>query len=327
MNLEVRRLKGYYRVSSKIDVKAVDDMTFSATAGEILGVAGESGCGKTTILKLCTAWIKYPLKVVGGHVIYHHKGKEIDLYSLKEDQIKKLRWNIFTLVPQAAMNSLNPVRKIGKIFEETIFSHKPKQKIDQELHKETRERIRNAMNDIGLPREILSMYPCQLSGGMKQRVALSLGLITRPSVVFCDEPTSGLDLVTQKGILQFLRKYTLENKIAVMFINHDMGVHAQLSDTLLITYAGKQVESAPTKEMFAKPLHPYSQALIGSLPVIGDRERKIGLTGSPPSLIDPPPGCRFHPRCPHVMDICSELEPEYQEVAPKHFVACFLHRS
>lgn len=324
INLTIRNLKGYYRIGPDQDVKAVDNISFSARPGEILGVAGESGCGKSTLLKICTAWIKPPLKVVEGKVLYTHRGKEIDLYACKPAQINKLRWSVFTLVPQAAMNSLNPVRKIGKIFEETIFAHQPKEKVDQELKRESRARIREAIGEIGLPKEILTMYPCQLSGGMKQRVALSLGLITRPSVVFCDEPTSGLDLVTQKGILQFLRNYTQAHKITVMFINHDMGVHAQLSDTLLITYAGKQVELAPTQELFAHPLHPYSKALIGSLPVVGDRHKRLGLPGSPPSLIDPPAGCRFHPRCEHAMEICKKEEPEYKEVSPGHYVACYL---
>ncbi len=315
--VEVKDLKAYYKVGSETFAKAVDGVSFSIGSGQIVGIAGESGCGKSTLIKACTRSGKFPLLVLGGKVYYTIDEKKIDIYELSEEEMRELRWNHFALVPQAAMNSLNPVMKIEQIFLETLVRNgKTKQT-------EVRDMMLNAIDEMGLPSTVLKMYPCQLSGGMKQRVVLALALITNPKVVFCDEPTSGLDLVTQKGILELIRDKAREKGITLIFVSHDMGIHAQITDTLIVMYAGKIVEIGPTPDVFKNPLHPYTRALIDSLPVLGDKVIKSGLHGVPPSLINPPEGCRFRPRCSKIGELCVEDEPMLVEVQPNRWVSCW----
>lgn len=315
--IDIQNIKAYYKIGANTYVRAVDDVSFSINQGQIIGIAGESGCGKSTLVKICTRSVKFPLTVLGGKVFYNVDGEKIDIYTIREQEMHDLRWNFFTLVPQAAMNSLNPVAKIERIFAETFGGR----------HRGERKKLKKMMYEVvesmGLPRKILKMYSCQLSGGMKQRITIALATITDPKVIFCDEPTSGLDLVTQKGILEILKDKTKEKGSTLVLVSHDMGIHAQMTDTLAVAYAGKVVEIASTVEIFENPFHPYTRALINSLPVLGDQTARAGLTGVPPSLIEPPPGCRFHPRCLHAEAICKKQEPPLLEVRPGRHVACF----
>jgi len=316
--IELQNVSAYYKIGRELYVRAVDGVSLSVEEGKILGIAGESGCGKTTLIKVCTASIKPPLTVAGGNVFYYMEGKRIALLALNEKELRRLRWKFFTLVPQAAMNSLNPVKKVGAIFSETLracIRSMDKARIKEIVHE--------CLHSLGLPSEVLGMYPCQLSGGMKQRIVVALATITIPKVIFCDEPTTGLDLVTQKGILQFLQEKAKAANSTLILVSHDIGIQAQVTDILAIAYAGKIVEIGPTEEIFARPLHPYTIRLISSLPVIGDRSSKAGLVGTPPSLIRPPQGCRFHPRCVLAEDICERKEPPLIERRPNHYVACF----
>jgi len=316
--IELRNVSAYYKIGRDLYVRAVDGISFSVEEGKILGIAGESGCGKTTLIKVCTASIKPPLTMAGGNVFYCVEGKRIDLLALNEEELRRLRWEFFTLVPQAAMNSLNPVKKIGAIFSETLRA------CTKSTNKgRIKEIVHEVLDSLGLPSEVLGMYACQLSGGMKQRIVVALATVTTPRIVFCDEPTTGLDLVTQKGILQFLQERAKTANSTLILVSHDIGIQAQVTDMLAIAYAGKIVEIGPTEEIFARPLHPYTIKLISSLPVIGDRSSKAGLAGTPPSLIRPPQGCRFHPRCVLAGDICETNEPPLIGVRPNHYVACF----
>ncbi|HDM69794.1 MAG TPA: ABC transporter ATP-binding protein [Thermotogales bacterium] len=315
--VEIRNVKAYYKIGADLFVKAVDGVSVSFETGKITGIAGESGCGKSTLLKVCIGWIKPPLSVLAGEVIYKFDGERVNILDLDEDSLQRYRWNLFAVVPQAAMNSLNPVRKLKKIFEETMRKFGIKK-----LTKEDEKTVEKVISDVGLPKEVLNMYPPQLSGGMKQRIIMALAIIAKPKVIFCDEPTTGLDLVTQKGILLFLREIKEKYGITIVLISHDMGVHAQITDNLAIMYAGKLIEYASTKEIFRNPLHPYTKALINSLPTIGEKEQKEKLPGAPPPLLNPPSGCRFHPRCMQSADICRKEVPELKEVKPGHYVAC-----
>ncbi|RLI41319.1 ABC transporter ATP-binding protein, partial [Candidatus Bathyarchaeota archaeon] len=302
--IELQNVKAYYKIGRELFVHAVDGASFSVEEGKILGIAGESGCGKTTLIKVCTASIKPPLTMVGGNVFYYVDGEKIDLLALNEEELRRLRWEFFTVVPQAAMNSLNPVKKIGAIFSETL------RVCNKSMNKtESKEIVHEVLDNLGLPTEVLGMYPCQLSGGMKQRIVVALATITTPRVIFSDEPTTGLDLVTQKGILQFLQEKVKATNSTLILVSHDMGIQAQVTDVLAIAYAGKVVEIGPTEEIFTNPLHPYTIGLISSLPVIGDWSSKSALPGAPLSLIRPPRGCRFYSRCALAEDICKRREP------------------
>lgn len=317
--IKIQNAKAYYKIGVDLYIRAVDDVSLSISQGQIMGIAGESGCGKSTLMKVCTCLIKYPLTVLQGRVIYSIEEEEINALALKREELEALRWSFLTMVPQSAMNSLNPVSKIKQVFWETLKTH-----VRNGDKKKLKRVIYEAMESVGLPEEVLNMYPSQLSGGMKQRIVVALATITNPKVVFCDEPTSGLDLVTQKGILQFLQVKSKKENSALVLVSHDMGIHSQIADILVIVYAGKIVEIAPTDDIFKEPFHPYTEALINSLPIMGDQKIKDGLSGAPPSLIRPPQGCRFHSRCPYADEtICREQEPLLLEIRSGRYVACF----
>lgn len=317
--IEIQNAKAYYKIGVDFYIRAVDDVSLSIRRGQIMGIAGESGCGKSTLMKVCICLIKYPLTVLQGRVIYSIEREEINALALKREELEALRWSFLTMVPQSAMNSLNPVSKIKQVFWETLKTH-----VRNGDEKKLKRVIYEALESVGLSEEVLNMYPNQLSGGMKQRIVVALATITNPKVVFCDEPTSGLDLVTQKGILQFLQAKSKKENSALVLVSHDMGIHAQIADILVVVYAGKIVEIAPTDDIFKEPFHPYTEALINSLPVMGDQKIKDGLLGAPPSLIRPPQGCRFHSRCPYADEtICREQEPLLLEIRSGRYVACF----
>jgi peptide/nickel transport system ATP-binding protein len=219
------------------------------------------------------------------------------------------------------MSVLNPVVRIEKQFFDAISrKHRLTNK------REIRERIGSYLKELQLPVEVLNSYPHQLSGGMRQRVLVALGTFLHPQIVLADEPTTALDVVIQKGILLMLAQVQEQMKNSLVIVSHDIGVHYQITHRIAIMYNGKIVEIGPTETVFNNPLHPYTQMLIQSIPHVGDQKHREGISGRPPSLIDPPPGCRFAARCPFVMDICREEMPSLLEVEPDHFVACYLHR-
>ena len=318
--LKLRDVKAYYETPRAV-VKAVDGVTLDVRENEILGIAGESGCGKSTLLRALYDSLEPPLKIVGGKVEAEMKDANGQTVTLGPGEIRKHWWTFISYIPQGSMSVLNPVVRIEKQFFDAISrKHRLTNK------REIRERIGSYLKELQLPVEVLNSYPHQLSGGMRQRVLVALGTFLHPQIVLADEPTTALDVVIQKGILLMLAQVQERMKNSLVIVSHDIGVHYQITHRMAIMYNGKIVEIGPTEPVFAKPLHPYTEMLIQSLPHVGDHKHREGIVGRPPSLIDPPPGCRFAARCPFVMDICREEMPSLLEVEADHFVACYLHR-
>jgi peptide/nickel transport system ATP-binding protein len=321
--LQVENLRAHYLTDVygiKREVRAVDGVSFQVEENSIFGIAGESGCGKTSLIKVLSATAVPPLTVRGGRVVYDlGPGRgTADIVGLNEAGLKKLRWEFMSYVPQGSMNVLNPVRRLRHTFHDFVGAHKAETTADFLAE------VTEHLGHLGLPPEILSSYPHQLSGGMRQRTTLALATILGPRLILADEPTTALDVVVQRGVIQLFRRIQAEQKNTIILVTHDMAVHANLTNRMAVMYAGKMVEEASTMDLFKAPLHPYSRFLIGSLPRIGDKTLRVSAPGAPPSLAALPPGCRFHPRCPQAMDVCRTREPAVTEAAPGHRVACFL---
>jgi peptide/nickel transport system ATP-binding protein len=318
--LSVRNLHAAYRVAHfgvKREVRAVDGISFQVRRDEIYGLAGESSSGKSTLVKTIARAIRPPLTHTGGEVVFDFAGTgRISLYDLPKERLDGLRWRHLSYIMQASMSVLNPVRRVRHSFTDFAFRHlglpAPAFWAAVEGH----------LDRLHLPPAVLDAYPHELSGGMRQRVTIALATICRPDFVIADEPTTALDVVVQKGVLGMIRQVQREMRSSVLFVTHDMSVHAHLTDRLGIMYAGRLVEEAPTPALLRAPLHPYTRHLVASLPRIGDRGERKGLEGRPPSLAAPPPGCRFHPRCPLAMPVCREVSPALETVASGHRVAC-----
>ena len=296
-NLRAYYLMHYYGVER--EVRAVDDISLDVRRNEIYGLAGESSSGKTTFLKTIAAAIRPPLTVIGGSVRYGFLDR--DIYDLSPAELSATRWKHLSYITQGSMNVLNPVRRVRQSFIDFAYRH---------MGLSRREFFTSAerhLERLHLAGAVLDAYPHELSGGMKQRVTIALATICRPEFIIADEPTTALDVVVQKDVLAMIREAQREIGSSMLFVTHDMTVHANIADRLGIMYAGRLVEEAPAVEIFAKPLHPYTAHLVASLPRIGDQVRKRSLPGAPPNLANPPSGCRFHPRCPLAMDICRDV--------------------
>ncbi|AEF80056.1 ABC transporter ATP-binding protein [Leadbettera azotonutricia] len=321
--LQVENLRAYYRTEMygvSRQVRAVDDVTITLEPNEIYGVAGESSCGKTTLIKVLSGTIKPPLRVEGGSVKYNFKYGDVDMSTVTEEELRKnIRWKEISYVMQGSMSVLNPVRRVIKTFEDIIATHEGIK--DRALF---RERIEDHVKKLGLPPDVLNSYPHELSGGMKQRVAIALATVFKPSLIIADEPTTALDVVVQRGVLQLLKEIQSVSQNTVLLVTHDMAVHANVANKVGIMYAGRLAEEGPTELIFKRPEHPYTQHLINSLPVIGDKTGKSSLEGTPPNLANPPEGCRFHPRCPKALPICRSEVPAMKDFGGGHRAACHL---
>ena len=321
--LSVQNLCAYYRTEVygiSRTVHAVDGVSFDLQPNEIYGVAGESSCGKTTLIKVISGNIKPPLKAISGSVNYNFGSYDVNMLTVSQEELRRnIRWKEISYVMQGSMSVLNPVRKIIKTFEDIVETHEgipdKKKFLDQ---------VQSHINRMGLPTEILNSYPHQLSGGMRQRVAIALATVFNPRLIIADEPTTALDVVVQRGVLQMVKDIQSDFGNTVLLVTHDLAVHANVADRVMIMYAGRIAEEAPTETIFNSPAHPYTQHLISSLPMIGERSNKTSLRGTPPNLANPPSGCRFHTRCPYVMDICRTEVPEMVKVKDRHRVACHL---
>ncbi|NLG98981.1 MAG: ABC transporter ATP-binding protein [Chloroflexi bacterium] len=313
--LEVNNLRIHYD-TPKGDVIAVNGISFQVYRGEIVGLVGESGCGKSTAAMGILNLVQAPGHILSGEV----KINGIDLLSLDERQLREKRWREIALIPQGAMNSLNPVMRVSEQIRDAIEAHTGRQP-NRKLKKE----VLQLLNLVGLPARAYNMYPHELSGGMKQRVCIAMAIALRPPLIIADEPTSALDVVVQRVVSQTILDVKKRLGVSVVMIGHDMGLQAQLVDRLIVMYAGNIVEIAPVQNAFQKPLHPYTQLLIASIPSIKERKPLKVTEGLTHDMRKPPPGCIFQYRCPFVMDVCRTEFPPLLEREPEHFVACHLY--
>ncbi|MEJ5308987.1 MAG: ABC transporter ATP-binding protein [Anaerolineae bacterium] len=293
-------------------VNAVDGVTLTIPDGKIVGVAGESGCGKTTLMKVIYGDLIYPLALRQGSVDYEidsMNGKQITTRNIKDYWFKHISY-----IPQSSMSSLNPVVRICTQFVDFLPAG--------QRTNNTLEEIRAYVQSLDLPPEAIDAYPHQLSGGMRQRIMVAMGTFFKPEIILADEPTTALDVVVQKGILLLLMDIQAKMNNTIILVSHDMGVHYQITHKMLIMYAAKVVEFGDSDDVFASPRHPYTRMLIESLPTIGDDRMHTGIAGRPPSLWEDLRGCRFAPRCPLATELCRAEEPAFLELKPEHFVAC-----
>jgi peptide/nickel transport system ATP-binding protein len=313
--LEVKKLRVHYATPSG-DVIAVNGVDLKVFEGETIGLVGESGCGKSTLAMSILRLVQPPGRIVSGQV----QLLGMDLTSLSEAELRHVRWDQIALIPQGAMNSLNPVMRVKDQIAEAIETHQGKRP-PQEL----KERLLRLLAMVGLPGRVYNMYPHELSGGMKQRVCIAMAIALTPSVIIADEPTSALDVVVQRVVAQTLLDVKRTLGVSMILIGHDMGLMAQLVDRIAVMYAGNIVEIAPVKDIFAEPLHPYTQLLLASIPSVKERKPLVVTEGLTHDLRRPPPGCIFQLRCPFVMDKCREVVPPLRELRPNHFAACHLY--
>jgi peptide/nickel transport system ATP-binding protein len=315
--LDVEGLKTHF-TTLRGSVKAVDGVSFGIEEGQALGLAGESGCGKTTVALSLLRILPPEGKILGGKILF--KGMDIAKMSEKEMRAK-VRWKGISLVFQGAMNALNPVYKIGDQIVEAIKTHEPKV-----TKKEALSRGRKLFEMVGLDPKRINNYPHEFSGGMKQRAVIAMALACNPDLLIADEPVTALDVIVQAQFLQLVRELRERLHLSMILISHDLAVMAETCDILAIMYAGKIVEYGDIVKVFKEPLHPYTQSLIQAFPNIhGEKTPMISVPGSPPDLLSPPSGCRFHPRCKHAMDICRKTEPPRIDIGGgTHQVACHL---
>ncbi len=310
--LEVKELRTHYLTPFGA-VKAVDDISFKMKRGVALGLAGESGCGKTTVALSIMRILSYPGKILGGEVLF----KGIDILKMEEEELRNMRWKGISTVFQGAMASLNPLFKVGRQIADPIMIHENVKK------KEAYSRANELLELVGIDASRADNYPWELSGGMRQRVMIAMGLACNPEVIIADEPTTALDVIVAHQVMELIKDLREKLDLSMILITHDISVIAQTCGELAIMYAGKIVEISTVSTIYESPLHPYTEALISAFPNIKEEKRQLkSIAGNPPDLINPPPGCNFNPRCTYAQDICRSEEPTLDQIGDNHSVAC-----
>jgi peptide/nickel transport system ATP-binding protein len=319
--VELRDLTVDYGVGER-RVRAVDGIDLTIRAGEVVGLAGESGCGKTTVANAVMQILRPPARVAGGSILFRGE----DLVGRRREQLRRYRWQNVSMVFQSAMNALNPVMRVGDQFVDMMRAH------ERVSRRTALARAGELLDVVGIDRRRVRAFPHELSGGMRQRVIIAMALALGPELLIMDEPTTALDVVVQREILQQVEDLKRDLGFAVLFITHDLSLLLEFADRIAIMYAGEIVETAPSARLHASPHHPYTRGLMESFPPLtGPLQRLAGIPGSPPDLADPPAGCRFHPRCP----LCIPDGPDYRRQTtvrpelrraggPEHLVACHL---
>ena len=314
--LQVESLRVEY-LTTQGPIRAVDDVSFELSEGDVYGLAGESGSGKSTIVQALLRLLKSPAAITGGRVLFRGE----DILSMDAERLRRLRWREISLVFQSAMNALNPVLTIGEQIADVMVAHKAASETT------ARKRAGELLELVGIDPGRLSSYPHELSGGMRQRVVIAIALALEPPLVLMDEPTTALDVLVQQDILARITTLRHELGFSILFITHDLALMLQLCTRIGILYSGRVVETAPTATLHARAKHPYTKGLLASFPdVHGELHELVGIRGTPPDLRSPPPGCRFHPRCDAVIDECQHIIPQLRTRGPLHQCACHLEQ-
>ena len=322
--VEVKDLRTYFYTEDGV-VKAVDGVDFKIEPESTLGVVGESGCGKSvTALSIMGLVPMPPGKIASGEILFYRDGQAVDLTKLnpKGREYRSIRGKEIAMIFQEPMTSLNPVFTIGYQIMEAIMLH---QKVSK---KEARKKAIEMLRQVGipLPEQRVDEYPHQLSGGMRQRAMIAMALSCNPSLLIADEPTTALDVTIQAQVLDLMRDLQKRFHTAIMMITHDLGVVAEMCEEVVVMYLGKVVEHAPVRPLYHDPKHPYTQGLLHSIPSLASKKKRLEpIKGVVPDPLDAPPGCPFHPRCPHAMEICTREMPTLKEVASEHQAACWLY--
>jgi oligopeptide/dipeptide ABC transporter ATP-binding protein len=313
--LQIKDLEVRYATRAGM-VKAVDKVDLEVQRGETLGLVGESGCGKSTLGFSILRLIREPGEIVGGQILFDGE----DLLQKTEQEMIDIRGKNIAMIFQDPMTCLNPLQRIDDHFIETVNIH------ERASAKEARQRAADLVDKLGIIADRLTDYPHQLSGGMRQRIMIGLALILNSDLIIADEPTTSLDVIVEAQILELMKGLKRDFNLTMILITHNMGIVAELADRIAVMYAGKLVEVAEAIPLYDRPLHPYTQGLLKSIPNISLEEQKLKtMPGSPPDLIEPPTGCRFHPRCPYAMEKCSSVEPSMKEIENGHRAACWLY--
>ena len=310
--LQVQNLTmSYY--TGQGEVRAVDGVSFSVDRGQALGLVGESGCGKSSIALSLLKILPENARILDGGILLDG----VDIAPLSEDEMREYRWARISMVFQAAMNSLDPVYRVGEQIIEALEHHV------ESSPAASLERVRELYDLVNLDAVFIPRYPHEYSGGMKQRAIIAMALACEPDMIIADEPTTALDVIVQDRILREMKKVQRELDMGMIYISHDMAVIAEVSDTVGVMYAGKIVEFGDTYEVFNNPIHPYTRALMSAFPNVSGEKRELAtLDGEPPNLLDPPPGCRFHPRCPYATDECTTTAPPVVRIGD-HWASCW----
>ncbi|HPL52794.1 MAG TPA: ABC transporter ATP-binding protein [Bacillota bacterium] len=310
--LKVKDLKIYFKTGGK-ELRAVDGVSFSLFDGEALGLVGESGCGKTTTALSIMRLLPQNGRIAQGEIIFQGE----DLIKKSDKDIRKVRWKDISIIFQGAMNALNPVITVGEQIKEAILLH------DQADENEARRRVKELFELVELDKKRVRQYPHEFSGGMRQRVMIAMALACRPKIIIGDEPTTALDVMVQSQVFELIGKLRAELGMSMILITHDLSVLSETCERAAVMYGGKILECGRIEELYSNPMNPYTSMLLSSFPDISKEKRMpSSIPGLPPGLINPPEGCRFHPRCPHALEICRKEEPAIEFITETHSYAC-----